>query len=183
MAPMYRVRARIFNGVALFSFILCLAMMALWVRSYLAVEGIYRWQQDLTTRREYHFDLRWSDGKLALHREVMPLPEQGFIQQFNLGWQYSPASTPPADVSWWHFKHQARSYFQGDNGTLGWTESWSVAVRIGLLATLSAILPAFWFLSKIRQHQLVQAGVCLTCGYDLRATPDRCPECGATPSK
>jgi hypothetical protein len=41
----------------------------------------------------------------------------------------------------------------------------------------TSFLPAAYIL-RYRHNRNKQAGCCTTCGYDLRASPDRCPECG-----
>src|SRR5204863_3811018 len=45
------------------------------------------------------------------------------------------------------------------------------------LATVTAIL-SYWTSDRIAQRRAL-AGCCSNCGYDLRASEERCPECRA----
>ena len=95
----------------------------------------------------------------------------------------------------YYFGHYPRRWsFTAEQGTItiyrGYEHQWETKVHWVLLFTLA--LPASRALCA-RSGQLARywarqrsdrMGLCRSCGYDLRATPDKCPECGtvATPS-
>jgi hypothetical protein len=49
------------------------------------------------------------------------------------------------------------------------------------IAVLFAVMPITSISMVLRHRRRRRAGVCVVCNYDLRATPERCPECGTVP--
>jgi hypothetical protein len=60
---------------------------------------------------------------------------------------------------------------------VGTLVSWDLGLHDWFLCLLFALLPA-WRAVALARRPKKRPGFCAICGYDLRATPDRCPECG-----
>lgn len=61
--------------------------------------------------------------------------------------------------------------------------TWGLIVPCWAVCLVLSIFPALWLWKRRGHHTARNGTACPVCGYDLRATRDRCPECGELVTK
>ena len=170
------IRRRLFACLTILSLVLCLATVALWVRSYWRSDTLLRYSSAAQSAQA--FGMGSNLGELALFAHHNPGP-------WKQGWNFLPRHSS-ADETIASF---ARKFPQGRSahflgfGFVQLSNPFRLDAYVAphwFFALLFAALPAVRLRSILRTRRLNRVGLCQHCGYDLRATPQggRCPECG-----
>lgn len=188
------IRRRLFTAMSVLSLLLCAATVVLWVRSYWVwdhVTGEFATQPRLDPGRgglrQYAFIIDRDsmtlidsiDGCLIFMFTRVSGEDSDGSGLANQGWEWQSSPNHP-DRLWpilsslgkFEFSMPHASYPQGES-----VSQINAHLPDWCLAAATAVLPVVWVIRfRARNHRAV--GRCVKCGYDLRATPHRCPECG-----
>ena len=178
------MRRHVFTAASALSLALCLAAAVLWVRSYSVAdlwEGGY-WRENpgpipnMVLVNEMEFDQcrgRWMVRYLIGYLRPPSHSHWFHRQPESVGWDGF------IDSSFWHEEGTYAPHhlpgglrFRYDRG------SWDLGIPDYLPVLLAGVLPLLWLWRRVANRRQTRMGFCPRCGYDLRASADRCPECG-----
>jgi hypothetical protein len=203
---MRRLARYTFHLTAALSLVLCLAACVLWVRSHEHRDDITkRWADPQGPA--YRFRAMQSAGGSLSYTssdQLVPADEfarrEEFDRQVVRNYEARHKVRPRRGDGWRWTTSRGRTVHQyqsaGFPRRLGFeadvvhrqlSDSPPMSMRATylrmphwFLALLTAAPPAAWVVRRWRARARRRAaGLCRSCGYDLRASRERCPECGA----
>ena len=167
---MRRVLRHVFTALSALSLLLCVAACVLWVRSYRAADIVMHATVLTDSLQNANYVVSGRGGLGIVRFSPIPRSAPG-------GWSWRTERGKPilyGNGGWPVDSRANRAGF-----ALFWEPTLTaVLMPIWLVVLVTAVLPACKLLA-IRGHASRRRhGLCQACGYDLRASPERCPECG-----
>jgi hypothetical protein len=171
------LRRRLLNLLALPSAVFCVVAAIMWVRSHrtcdcVSISGAHRSSALESDRGRLSVVITWYEAP-------KPLPGWQVRRHRELYWD--PTLIPAA---WAGFGFEGRRVM-GLPSTASGQPRWTLsALTVPYWAVVGVSLPAplLTLARRVVEGSRRRRGRCPVCGYDLRATPQRCPECGAPPA-
>jgi hypothetical protein len=172
------VKRLIFNALAIASAALLAAAVVLWIRGYRHGDSFNfefahgKWFGITSQPNMLRWEWGWSSTGHAGFSHTSRT--WGVITPVSpelaaLGIRHGPTRPPEIAGARWGFGEE-----RGKRYRVICVPPWFAVFLLGLLP--AAALSRF----ALEKHRRV-TNRCVHCGYDLRATPERCPECGAVP--
>jgi hypothetical protein len=187
MRAMRRLARHLFTILSALSLLLCVAVGVLWVRSYRPVLDYIAWRGHTTLMAQSKGGRLW----LQVWNGADPLPtwRAAWRAGGDLGWVLRGTTNPPfqpktpIEVGYTPPPFLRSNFFgfDWDDSDFGMPRGGRVrmlAVPHWSLLACAALPSAARIIGWSRRRVRRRTGLCPTCGYDLRASPDRCPECG-----
>jgi hypothetical protein len=178
---------RLLNLLTALSLLLCVAAVVLWMRSYWVTDRLWRQAFEADGGGTYWTQEAVSVGRggVSIGRAVESFAaEPDFVRRmlvrrapkfYSTGAPVDP-NIVPGLPGWSALGFQYGGFEDRRPGRRPGKAAWGLVVPMWAILLPTAILPVAWgWRWRARRRG---PGRCASCGYDLRATPDRCPECG-----
>ena len=158
---------RLLNLLTALSLLLCVAVLALWVRSYFRSDGFGYQQRCSEEEPRGDYWLYSTRGRIRFLTALIGLEEKETGPFWKSGFPDDPYRME--ETGWYVLSWELAHYPSYAHVS---TPHWVPAM-------LLAAAPSGALLARLRRRRRrSRGGLCPQCGYDLRATPGRCPECG-----
>jgi hypothetical protein len=184
------------TAAAFISTMLCAATVVLWNRSRTVFDSFEWSRSDVAGRRLKRYLLYFDEGTVDIAGIAATFDSASDFELFRRHWtpdgihyqrgavllDRGPQSSLLVRIGFDFFPKRSLAYFGGGTDFT----SWHYGVPLWILSICTMVLPLRSLLRvgrAMRERRTTKLGRCCACGYDLRATPERCPECGRVPAK